>query len=75
MQTQIVKKVPSLKAGYIDPCFIASSEFNGPKLWELDNENLARGKTLEEKEDICAKSLYKADIKVAARIARYLKNL
>ena len=75
MQTSIVKKIPSLKVGYIDPWWISSNNFNDAKTWKLDGEELKNGKTVEEKEAIRNDALHKAGVKVAARIARFLRNL
>jgi len=52
MQVHIVKQMPSVKAGYIDPQAIAQINFNYPKQWKLDVKELAAGKTLREKEHI-----------------------
>ena len=52
MQVHIVKQMPSMKAGYIDPQCIAQTNFNYPKQWKLDAKELAAGKTLREKEHI-----------------------
>ena len=46
MQVHIVKQMPSVKAGYIDPQAIAQTNFNYPKQWKLDDKELAAGKTL-----------------------------
>ena len=57
MQVHIVKQIPSVKVGYIDPQATAQNFFNYPKQWKLDDKELAAGKTLREKEDIRAKKL------------------
>jgi hypothetical protein len=69
MQTNIVKKMPSLRAGYIDPWWISSTNFDYPKYWRLDCEELAAEVTVEEKEAIRKDKMYKETLKVAARIA------
>ena len=46
MQVHIVKQMPSVKAGYIDPQAIAQINFNYPKQWTLDAKELAIAKTL-----------------------------
>ena len=46
MQVHIVKQMPSVKDGYIDPQAIALTNFNYPKQWKLDAKELAAGKTL-----------------------------
>ena len=56
MQVHIVKQIPSVKAGYIDPQAIAQTNFNYPKQWKLDAKELAAGKTIREKEDIHVKN-------------------
>ena len=40
MQVHIVKQMPSVKAGYIDPQAIAQTNFNYPKQWKLDDKEL-----------------------------------
>jgi hypothetical protein len=75
MQTHIVKKVPTLRAGYIDHWLICGSIFQYPKDWKMDCEELAARKTVEEKEAIRKDKMYKEGLKVAARIAKFLKNL
>jgi hypothetical protein len=75
MQTYIVKKMPSLKAGYIDPWLICASNFQYPKDWPLDDKELAGGETVEEKEKIWTKKIYQVSLRVACRIAKCLKNL
>ena len=57
MQVHIAKQMPSVKARYIDPQAITQTNFNYPKQWKLDDKELAARKTLQEKEDICAKKL------------------
>ena len=64
-----------MKAGYIDPQAIAQTNFNYPKQWKLDAKELAAGKILQEKEDICAKKLRQESLKVSAYIALAFKNL
>ena len=75
MQVHIVKQMPSVKAGYIDPQAIAQINFNYPKQWELDAKELATGKTLREKEYIRTTKLRKESLKVAAYIALAFKIL
>ena len=71
----IVKQMPSVKAGYIDPQAIAQINFNYHRHWKLDAKELAAGKTLREKEDIRAKKLRQESLKVSAYIALAFKNL
>jgi hypothetical protein len=75
MQTHIVKKMPSLSVAYVDLFYISSSTFNYPQYWDLDYKELKGGKTPAEKEVIWKRKIYKASIKVVARIALFLKNL
>lgn len=75
MQAHIVKQAPSLGGGYIDPFWISSSIFNEPKRWKLDGEELAAGKTVEEKEAIRKEAIRKKAYMVAARISKALLNL
>ena len=75
MQVHIVKQMPSVKPGYIDPQAIVQTNFNYPRQWKLDVKELAAGKTLQEKEDICAKKLRQESLKVSAYIALAFKNL
>lgn len=75
MQTHIVKQMPGLQVGYIDPQPIAQTNFNYPKQWELDGKELAAGKTATEKDDIREKKIRDEALKVAAYIALSLKNL
>ena len=75
MQVHIVKQMPSVKAGYIDPQAIAQTNFNYPKQWKLDNKELAAGKTLREKEHIHTNKLKEESPKVSAYIALAFKNL
>ena len=75
MQVHIVKQMPSVKAGYIDPQAIAQTNFNYPKQWKLDTKELAAVKTLWEKEHICTAKLREESLKVAAYIALAFKNL
>jgi len=70
-----VKKAPNLRAGYIDPSLILASNFQYPKNWRMDCEELVAGETIEEKEAIRVDKMYREGIKVSARIARFLKNL
>ena len=75
MQVHIVKQIPSVKAGYIDPQAIEQTNFNYPRQWKLDDKELAAGKTLREKENIRAKKLMQESLKVSAYIALAFKNL
>ena len=75
MQVHIVKQMPSLKAGYVDPQAIAQPNFNYPKQWTLDAKELAATKTLREKEHIRMAKLREESLKVAAYIAMAFKNL
>ena len=49
MQVHIIKQMPSVKVGYVDPQAIAQTNFNYPKWWTLDAKELAAAKTLREK--------------------------
>ena len=73
MQVHIVKQMPSVKAGYIDPQAIAQINFNYPRQWKLDAKELTARKTLREKEDIRAKKLRQESLKVLAYIALAFK--
>ena len=75
MKVHIVKQMPSVKAGYIDPQAIAQTNFNYPRQWKLDGKELAAGKTLQEKEDIRAKKLRQESLKVSTYIVLTFKNL
>ena len=75
MQVHIVKQMPSVKAGYVDPQPIAQTNFNYPKWWTLDAKELAAAKTLQEKEHIRTAKLREESLKVAAYIALAFKNL
>ena len=75
MQVHIVKQMPSVKAGYIDPQAIAQTNFNYPKQWKLDAKELAAAKTLREKERIHTVKLREESLKVEAYIALAFKNL
>jgi hypothetical protein len=52
MQVHIVKQMPSVKAGYVDPQPIAQTNLNYPRQWKLDGKELAVGNSLREKEEI-----------------------
>ena len=67
--------MPSVKVGYIDPQAIAQTNFNYPRQWKMDDKELAAGKTLRKKEDICAKKLRQESLKVSAYIVLAFKNL
>ena len=75
MQVHIVKQMPSVKAGYVDPQAIAQTNFNYPKRWTLDAKELAAAKTLWEKERIRTAKLREESLKVAAYIALAFKIL
>ena len=75
MQVHIVKQIPSVKAGYIDPQAIAQTNINYARQWKLDVKELAAEKTLREKEDTHAKKLRQESLKVSAYIALAFKNL
>ena len=75
MQVHIVKQMPSVKAGYIDPQAIAQTNFNYPKQWKLDDKALAAGKTLREKGHIRTKKLWEETLKVSTYIAMAFKIL
>lgn len=75
MQVHIVKQMPNVKAGYVDPQAIAQTNFNYPKWWTLDAKELAAAKTLREKERIRTAKLREESLKVAAYIALAFKNL
>lgn len=75
MQTHLVKKVPTLSAGYVDPSIICASNFQYPKQWAMDSKELENGKTHEEKEKIREEKIYMESLKVAVQIAICLKNL
>ena len=75
MQVHIVKQMPSVKAGYIDPQAIAQTNFNYHKRWTLDAKELATAKTLWEKERIRTAKLREESLKVVAYIAMAFKNL
>ena len=75
MQVHIVKQMPSVKAGYIDPQAIAQTNFNYPRQWKLDAKELAAAKTLWEKERIRTAKLREESLKVAAYIALAFKTL
>ena len=67
--------MPSVKVGYIDPQAIAQTNFNYPRQWKLEDNELAAGKTLREKEHIHTKKLREESLKVSAYIALAFKNL
>ena len=73
MQVHIVKQMPSVKAGYVDPQSIAQTNFNYPRQWKLDAKELVIGKTLREKEDIRAKKLRQESLKVSYILPWLLK--
>ena len=75
MQAHIVKQIPSVKAGYLDPQAIAQTNFNYPKQWKLDAKELAAAKTIWEKEHIRTTKLREESLKVAAYIDLAFKNL
>ena len=75
MQVYIVKQIPSVKAGYINPQAIAQTNFNYHKRWILDAKELAAAKTLREKEHIRTTKLREESLKVVAYIALAFKTL
>jgi len=75
MQVHIVKQMPSVKAGYVDPQAIAQTNFNYLKWWTLDAKELAAAKTLRKKERIRTAKLREESLKVAAYIVMAFKNL
>ena len=77
MQAHISKQMPSVWSGYVDRQCIAQPNFNYAKEWSLDGNELAAGKTIEEKEEIRNKEIREAALKIVAHIAlafKYLKN-
>ena len=52
MQVHNSKQMPSVWDGYLDPQCIAQTNFTYAKQWSLDCDELAAGKTVEEKEEI-----------------------
>jgi hypothetical protein len=56
--------------GYLDPQLITQTLFTYPNKWKLDDENLAPGETIEEKEKIQQKRIRDESFKVAAYISR-----
>ena len=75
MQVHIIKQMPSVKAGYLDPQAIAQINFNYPKQWKLDAKELAAAKILREKERIRTAKLKEESLKVTTYIALAFKNL
>ena len=75
MQVHIVKQMPYVKAGYIDPQAISLTNFNYPRQWKLNTKELATRKTLREKEHIRTKKLREESLKVSACIALAFKIL
>jgi hypothetical protein len=67
--------MPSVRSGYVDPQCIAQPNFNYAKEWSLDCNELAVGKTIEEKEKIRNKEIRAATLKIAAYIALAFKYL
>jgi hypothetical protein len=49
MQVHLLKQMPSVRAGYVNPQCIAATCFNYAKDWKLDGNELAAEKTVEEK--------------------------
>jgi len=70
MQVHISNQMPSARSGYLDPQLIAQTLFTYPNKWKLDDENLAAGETIEEKEKIRQKRIRDESYKVAAYISR-----
>ena len=78
MQVHISKQMPSVRWGYVDPQCIAQPNFNYAKEWSLDCNELAAGKTVEEKEEIRNKEIRAAALKTVAYIVlafKYLQNI
>ena len=78
MQAHISKQMPSVRSGYVDPQCIAQPNFNYAKEWSLDCNELAAGKTVEEKEEIRNKEIRAAALKTVAYIVlafKYLQNI
>ena len=75
MQVHISKQMLSVWAGYVDPQCIAQPNFNYAKEWLLDGNELAAGKTIEEKEEIRNKEIMEAALKRVAYIALAFKYL
>ena len=75
MQAHISKQMPSVRSGYVDPQCIAQPNFNYAKEWSLDCNELAAGKTVEEKEEIRNKEIRAAALKTVAYIALAFKYL
>ena len=75
MQVHIVKQMPSVKAGYIDPQAIAQTNFTYPKQWKLNDKELAARKTLQKKEHIHTKKLREESLKVSVYIVLAFKIL
>jgi len=71
----IPKQMPSVRSRYIDPQCIAQPHFNYTKEWSLDCNELAAGKTVEEKEEIRNKEIRAAALKTVAYIALAFKYL
>jgi hypothetical protein len=65
--------MPSARSGYLDPQLIAQTLFTYPNKWKLDDENLAAGETIEEKETIRQKR--DESYKVAAYISRAFSRM
>jgi phosphoribosylaminoimidazole-succinocarboxamide synthase len=70
MLVHISNQTPNVKSRYLDPQLIAQTLFTYPNKWELDDENLAAGETIEEKEEIRLKRIKEESYKVAAYITR-----
>jgi hypothetical protein len=49
--------------------------FTYPNKWELDDENLAAGETIEDKEEIQQKIIKEESYKVAAYISRAFSRM
>jgi hypothetical protein len=66
MQAHIVKQMPSLKVGYVNPQPIAQTNFDYPRKWKLDYKEISAGKTVAKKEAIRNGVIRKEFLRVAA---------
>jgi hypothetical protein len=70
MQVHLSNKIPSKdRSGYLDPQLLAKTVFDYPSKWELNCKELARGETIQEKEEIQRQRIRKECYKVAAYIS------
>jgi hypothetical protein len=70
MQAHTVKKIPTLKEGYVDPQPMAQVNFDYPRQWKLDCKELAAGKMVADKENIRLVKIREEILKVAAFLAK-----